>query len=139
MSLIKLNTDATTNQLRVFSAAVLPLFGLIVSAILYYRFQQTIAPLAIITTCAVAGCIGLVKPSLIRPLYVGWMYAAYPIGWLIGHILLAVVFFVVLTPIGLIMRLLGRDPLQREFETNKPTYWEPLEQPTDIGRYFRQF
>ena len=139
MPLIQLNTDATVNQLRVFAGLALPLFGLIAAAILYFRFDQTIAPVVILGACGIVGLIGLVRPSGVRPLYVAWMYAAYPIGWLVGHIMLTVVFFGVLTPIGLVMRLLGRDPLERKFDTARTTYWEPLEKAEDIERYFRQF
>ena len=52
------------------------------------------------------------------------MYAAYPIGWVVGHVMIGVVFFTVVTPIGLLMRALGRDPLQRKFDASRTSYWE---------------
>ena len=46
-------------------------------------------------------------------IYVGWMILAFPIGWTISQVILVVMFFGLFTPIGLIFRLLGRDPLHR--------------------------
>ncbi len=75
-----------------------------------------------------------------RQLYVGWMLAAVPIGWTISHAILAIVYYVVVTPIGLLMRLVGRDPMQRRLDrSGSGSYW--IERPPESGssRYFRQF
>ena len=78
------------------------------------------APLAVAGTL---GAFGLLAAAIIwaspgagRRLYVGWMLAAQPIGWTISHLVLGAVYYLVLTPIGLIMRLLRRDPMQRRFD-----------------------
>jgi hypothetical protein len=84
--------------------------------------------------------VGLLVPQAIRWVYVGWMLAAFPIGWLVSHLLLAAIFFGVIMPIGLILRVLGRDPMRKSFDRSASTYWiaRPTE-PTDSRRYFRQF
>jgi hypothetical protein len=64
---------------------------------------------------------------------------AFPIGFVVSHVVLAVLFFGVLTPVGLILRLLGRDPLQRHFESDKKSYWADLPDSIPQGDYFRQF
>ena len=48
-----------------------------------------------------------------RLIYVGWMVLAFPIGWTVSQVMLALMFFGLFTPIGLVFRLIGRDPLQR--------------------------
>ena len=63
----------------------------------------------------------------------------YPIGWIISHALLAIVYYLVITPIGLGMRLFGRDPLQRELHRSAKTYWTPRSTIKDTARYFQQF
>ena len=80
-----------------------------------------------------------VWPVFARKVYIEWMSAAEPIGWTISHFILGIVFYGVITPIGLIMRLVGRDPMQRKFAPNAATYWEPRAQVADVKRYFRQF
>ncbi len=74
-----------------------------------------------------------------KKLYVGWILAAAPIGWTISHLVLGIVYYGVLTPIGLAMRAMGRDPMRRRFEPGAESYW--IERPArpDPLRHFRQF
>ena len=74
-----------------------------------------------------------------RQFYVAWMLAALPIGWTISHLVLGVVYYVVLTPIGLILRLTGRDPMQRRFDRSAASYWIERKPDDDPSRHFRQF
>ncbi|MEX0979180.1 MAG: SxtJ family membrane protein, partial [Pirellulales bacterium] len=69
----------------------------------------------------------------------GWMWAAFPIGWLVSHLLIAAIYFLLITPIALVMRAVGRDPLSRRFDRAAKTYWVPRRQDSDPARYFRQF
>lgn len=85
------------------------------------------------------GVLGLVRPRAIRPVFVGWMVLAFPIGWLISHTLLAVVFFGLFAPLGLAFRLFGRDVLALRPRADLATYWQPKPAPADVRRYFRQF
>jgi hypothetical protein len=78
-------------------------------------------------------------PALGRRLYVGWMLAAAPVGWTISHLVLGAVFFLVLFPIGLVMRLAGRDPMHRKFDRNARSYWIRRDGRPEPARYFRQF
>ena len=51
-------------------------------------------------------------PALVRPIFVGWMVLAFPIGWAVSLVLLGLVYYGLFTPIGLVFRLVGRDALQ---------------------------
>ncbi len=74
-----------------------------------------------------------------RLLYVGWMYAAFPIAWVVSHAILTAVFFLVLTPVALVLRLMGRDPLQRSPDPSLGSYWVARGKAKDVSRYFRQY
>jgi hypothetical protein len=74
-----------------------------------------------------------------RLIYVGWMFAVFPIGWTVSHLLLASIFYGVVTPIGWLLRASGREPLLRTFDRSAPTYWVRHARVDDIGRYFRQY
>jgi hypothetical protein len=87
----------------------------------------------------VVGVVGLVRPRWMRPVYVGWMAALYPVGWIVSHALLAAVYYGLVTPIGLILRACGRDPLRRRFDRAAPSYWQPRPPEPAPERYFRQF
>lgn len=78
-------------------------------------------------------------PEAGRQTYVYWMVAVVPIGWTISHLLLAVVYYLVLTPIGLIMRLSGYDPMHRKPDRSMNTYWIEHEAVQSVDRYFRQY
>lgn len=139
MPLIELNTNPTDRQLRQFALLVVPLAVLIVIILLWWRAVSWtwIGGIAIATAgFAVAGSC---RPAWARPVYLAWMTAAYPIGWIVGHLVMAAVFYLILTPIGLTMRIIGRDPLARQFDPNRTSYWEPRETEVEKKRYFRQF
>ena len=78
-------------------------------------------------------------PPLRRPLYLSWMYAAAPVGWVLTHASMALVFFGVLAPVGLVMRLFGHDPLRRRFDAGQASYWVDHQSTSDLDRYFRQY
>jgi hypothetical protein len=85
------------------------------------------------------GPIGLARPGWLRPIYVGWMVLAFPIGWTVSQAILAVMYYGLFTPIGLLFRLIGRDPLHRARRPELETYWSPKPTPASPRRYFQQF
>jgi hypothetical protein len=74
-----------------------------------------------------------------RRLYDGWLLAFLPFSWTISQFLLAIIYYLVVTPIALLMRVAGRDPLCRRFDPTAETYWIRRKQPSDPKRYFKQF
>jgi hypothetical protein len=97
----------------------------------------------IMAGCAAIGLLGALVvwalPRAGRVLYDGWIEGASPIGWTVTHLVLAAVYYLVLTPIGLLMRLAGRDPMRRTIDPNAATYWIERKNPIESKRYFRQF
>ena len=138
MSLIEFNTNPTDRQLRQFAGIVVPSGGLIVAALVWWRWDLRALSVLILAAAAVIAVSGLVRPAFARPIYRGWMYVSYPIGWAVGHVTILIVFFLVVTPIGLVMRAVGRDPLRRKFDATCASYWE-RRGASDRTRYFRQF
>jgi hypothetical protein len=78
-------------------------------------------------------------PGLARPLYVAWYAVAGVIGLVVSNTLLLLVFYVVITPVGWLVRMAGRDPLEREWDRERASYWAEAEKPVDARQYFRQF
>ena len=66
---------------------------------------------------------GLLNSKILTPLNKIWMKCGEVLGYIIAPIVMALVYFVVLTPISLIVRALGKDLLNLKFEENKETYW----------------
>ena len=78
------------------------------------------------------------SPSLLW-VYRCWMRLTVPVGACIQVLLLCLVYYAVLTPVGLLMRVLGRDPMNRRFDANAASYWAPRRHHGDPRRYFRQY
>jgi Saxitoxin biosynthesis operon protein SxtJ len=94
----------------------------------------------LLSIAVTVGSLGIARPALIRPLYVGWMVLAFPIGWTLSRLLLAFFFYGIFTPLGLLFRLAGRDVLRRRFTGDAlTTYWTTKPAATDVRSYFRQF
>jgi hypothetical protein len=84
------------------------------------------------------GIIGVLWPRLLRPVYVGWMVLAFPAAWLASRLVLAVLFYAVVTPVALFSRLAGRDPLALR-PSAADTYWQAREQTVDPASYLRPY
>ncbi len=72
------------------------------------------------------------------PLFRSWMALTMPLGRFVSTGILAVIYFLVLTPIAWFMRALGRDALQRRLDPAAPTYWTAYDPGGYQDRYFRQ-
>jgi len=76
---------------------------------------------------ALALAVALIVPALVLPrslTYVHrvWMAAGEAMGWINTRIILSVIFYGIVTPMGIVMRRFGRDPMQRRFEPAAATY-----------------
>ena len=67
----------------------------------------------------------LVAPASLRPVYYGWMRLALLLSRITTPIILGIVFFLVILPFGLVMRLMGRDPMARRFDEAAKSYRIP--------------
>ena len=83
---------------------------------------------------------GIAAPGMLAPLYWAWMKFAFALGWFNNRLFLGIVFYLVITPVGFVMRLLRKDPLRLKFERSSSSYWIIREsKPFDPKRYERLF
>ncbi len=136
--MIEINWNPSRKELWVFSALWLLFFG-VVAGLVYARTGSATAAGTIGGVALLVDLVGLCFPRFLRIVYVGWMLAVFPLGWVISHLAIAVVYYLVLTPMGLALRLWGRDALGRSWDRTADSYWQPHEDPNDPERYFRQF
>ncbi|MEO6002558.1 MAG: SxtJ family membrane protein [Opitutus sp.] len=136
MALIRLNSNPSASDLRLFALLWLIFIGGI-GAIALHRGSM---PTALVWWSA-AGAVaipGLIAPRSVRLVYIGATYATYPIGFVVSALILAAFYFLVLTPVGIVVRLLRRDPLDRAFDRSRSTYWESRDPAPPVDSYFRQ-
>ncbi len=138
MSLVKINWQPDEKTLREFSEWWLFFLGMVASPLAWSRGHWGLA--ATFWVAAVAGrLLGALRPRWMRPVFLGLTLATWPIGWVVSHLALGVIYFGVFTAVGLVFRLLGRDPLQRRFDRSAATYWEAYNPNQGKARYLRQF
>jgi len=144
--LLELNTNPDERTLRRFGALALLVFGTL--AVCAWRESWPFSGLgaarvplatALGDIAAVTGLLAVVKPAWNRPLYVGLAAIGYPIGLVVSYAVMAALFFGVVAPIGLLLRLLDKDPLQRTLERARASYWTRARGPRSRESYFRQF
>ncbi len=136
--LLQIDRNPSRRQLRVFSACWLVFFagfGLWLIGVGRARWLALL-----LCGCSVVAPIWLVlAPRTVRWLYVGLSYVTWPISVLISFLVVFVLYYGVVTPIGLAMRLVRYDPMKRKWEPERQTYWESKAQPPGIRNYLRQF
>jgi len=81
---------------------------------------------------------GIASPAMLRPVHAAWMRLGHVLGWVNTRIILGVFFFCILMPSGIIMRLAGRDPMNRKFDPDAETYRVPSRIPA-VNHFERPF
>ncbi len=128
----------TSKTLRQFAWLWLICFSGLAAWEVLGRDHRTFA--VVLGTLALAGgLVGINRPQNVRPIYVAWMVLAFPIGWTMSQVILGLMFYGVFTPIALIFRMIGRDPLHRARQPSLASYWAPKAISADPRSYFRQF
>ena len=139
MSLIEINFNPDKKELRKFG-----LIGLVVLGVvgIVLRFVFGVSGIAALLVAAAGLCIFIVSLASARAariIYLGLTFAGLPVGFVISIVLMAAFYFLILTPVGLVFKIINRDVLERKFEPDSPTYWSPRRQREDPERYFHQF
>lgn len=138
MALIELKLNPSRRELRWFAGVWFPaFFALLGAGVLHMSGSLSIAASIWIPALLVTG-IALLRPRFARVVYVGWLYAVYPIGWTISSLVLAAVYYGVITPIGLVLRATRGDALQLRRYPAAESYWVRRPPDDDTERYFRQ-
>jgi hypothetical protein len=148
MSLVQINWRPDRNELRKFGFISLVAFSglgiwlFVRQSIFGIGLSADGARVAayvcwVLAAASLAG--SLTVPEVLRPLYVGLTAISLPIGFVVSHLLMAIVFYGLLTPIALCFRMIGRDALQRRLEPSAKSYWQQRRVVEDRGRYFKQF
>jgi hypothetical protein len=136
--MIEMKTSFSRRELLWFG----PLFAIfagMVGSIAIWKFD---APGLAKWIWAISGVIIVVYylvPPLRKTMFMAWLALVFPVGWLLSHVLLTIVFYLVVFPIGLLLKLGRHDPLRRKFDLNCHSYWIKRERKKGAERYFRQF
>lgn len=109
-----------------------------VAAVQAAAFGRPGVAVALGGAAALVGVVGRVRPTALRPVFVGMMVVTFPVNWLVTRLILAALFYGVFTPLGVIFKVIGRDALDRRLRPDLDTYWAPKPAAADVRSYFRQ-
>ena len=96
----------------------------IISALFLFRQKYTGTLFSLLVSC-VFFIMGLILPVLLKPVYIIWMRFALILGWINTRVILFILFILVFTPLGLLMKLFKADLLERKKKAE--SYWKPKE------------
>lgn len=138
MSVVSINRNPDPATLRQFSEAGMFVLGMVLAPLSLARGSVRLA-LVWWIAAVLLRVVGVARPGALRPLFIGLSLATWPIGWVVSHAALAVTYYLVITPLALVFRLLGRDPLHRRPDPATTSYWEPYRPHRALERYLRQY
>lgn len=134
MKLADFQWNPTPRQLRQFGAVSVVMLPLL--AWLWHGHPSVILGLA--GAGLLMALLSWVWPPVIKPLFIGLMLIAFPVGMVIGELVLLVIYFGVFLPIAVVFRLQGRDTLLLKRDASRSSYWQRRKRPQDPARYYLQ-
>lgn len=121
-----------------FSEASLMIVGMIAAPLSLWRGHLRTA-IVLWTIAMVVRGVGWVKPMALKPLFLGMLLVGWPLGWVVSNLLLAMLFYGVVLPIGLLLRVRRGDVIGRRLDPSRASYWTPIPKVRDPREYLRQF
>ena len=113
-------------------------FIFLIASIYFYFIENNMAFLVLGTCSIIFFLVTIFKAEILRPLNKLWMDFGLVLGMIVSPIIMGMVFFVIFTPIAILIRLFGRDELLLQFKT-KPSYWTKRNENIHSNSFRRQF
>jgi hypothetical protein len=147
MALIRIDWKPTPTRLRRFGVVSTFVFAALACWALFHHGPGLLSTggtarawVPVLFACSAGSLLlAAVVPRALRPLYVGLSLVGAPLGFVLSWLMLGIMYFLVLTPVGLVMRAFGWDPMHRRFERERHSYWAEHASPSEVERYFRQY
>ena len=139
MSLVGVNWNPDRKTLGVFRLASVIATPIIAVLLCWLKGLSLGWGIAIVAAGVLIWLSGLLSLRLTRYIYVVMTVVTLPIGFVVSLVLMAVFYYGLITPVGLIFRLIGRDILGRRFDPTSRSYWTQHRQAADAKRYFQRF
>lgn len=145
--MIEINLRPDARTLRQFGFIAVAGFGFLATIawyeLLIFGFGLGAArePVAIAfaALAALSGVHSLVYPKANLPIYLLITVAAYPIGFVLSYVIMGTLFYLIIAPIGLLLRLAGHDPMERRLQPEAESYWQDAAPAPPREAYFKQF
>ena len=114
------------------------IFLLLIAGFIFFKGKESYQYFIMISS--VFFCFGLIIPIILKPLYIIWMAFAVILGWFMTRLILIILFYFILTPIGLLGKLFGKNFLENNFNSSANSYWYLRDSKSEINQdYEKQF
>jgi hypothetical protein len=129
--MISFSTDK--KEIRRFGAVAFVFFGCLCAAGIWFKKP---VPVYLFGALSVFGLTFIAAPLPLRGVYRIWMKAAHFLGTLVTTLILALTYYLVITPAALIKRLAGGRPLPRKPDKQTESYWVTRAEPSQPSERF---
>lgn len=118
------NAEITTLDLRKFGFIMGGMFALIFGGLFPWIFDKTTAtwPIWPFIVMAVFWALAIVIPESLRKVNDIWLKIGNVLGWINSRIILGIMFYLLIFPIGLLLKVFGKDAMNRKFDANSDSY-----------------
>lgn len=142
--MMELDLQPDSGKLRQFGLVCLGGFGFLGLLVAWKTgaFEEPgkwTVPVTLWVVATMAHVLGLFAPNVLKPLYQLLTLVGFPIGFIVANLLLMFVFFLLITPLALWFRIIGRDELKIRWSSKIRPSWVDVPAPRDIDSYFQQF
>lgn len=145
--IVVLNFDPDEKTLRHFGYIALVGFGLLglsawTESVMFgagLGSARTPVAYSLLSLAAISLLFSLVAPSLNKGIFVLLSVVTYPIGFVMSYVIMGILFFLVIAPIALVMRLVGFDPLKRAYDKKAASYYSATRAGRSKESYFKQY
>jgi ABC-type uncharacterized transport system permease subunit len=132
---VKLKLKENPKEWRNFTL----IFCTVILALCALAARKDVRRDVVVCGCAFAAIVGLVAiwyPPAVRGLYRGVMTISFWVGQTMGKVMLGAIYLLLVTPLGLALRVVGKDPLEIRRVKEKASYWKEARPPGDFEKQF---
>ena len=111
---------------------------LLIAGFLFYKDKESFQIFLYIAGAFIG--FGSIIPIILKPIYIVWMVFAVILGWFMTRVILSLLFYVIITPIGLVLRIFGKDFLDLKKQAVQRSYWNQRDRNFEKNQnYEKQF
>lgn len=130
--------EPTPSQQRWFGLSLGMMLG-IFAGLAYFSWRWNVFAWVLAVSAVTLVAVYYAYRPAQRLVIAGFYWVTWPVQAVVSLVVLCLLYYVVVTPIGIGLRLAGRDPIAKGPDSNLPTYWQKTRTPDDVRRYFRLF
>jgi hypothetical protein len=114
------NIKTGEKDIRIFGITM-GIILLIIAAFLFLKEKDSFQLFIYIAGSFIS--LGFLIPIILKPIYLVWMIFAVILGWFMTRVIISLLYYIIITPIGLFLRIIGKDLLDLKEKKNKKSYW----------------